>query len=391
MRKTTRPTGTNAARGVRALSTLLALAIALPLTIACSDKSKAASEGKPGEGGGRGGRGAMKFPVEVTPVVSRKVQYAVSGVGSVEAFEKVEVTSRVAGAVERVRFIEGQVVPAGTVLVEIEPQRFRLAVEAARANYEKALASLGEANAGLARRESANASNPGLIPAEQIQTFRTRVETARAEVAQSRAALNQAELNLRDAFVRAPVGGIIQTRTVQTGQYVPVGTVLATLVRRDPLLLRFKIPEQEARSIRPGMAAAFTTSESIAPMTAKISHVGGSADPTTRMVELTATVTDPRRASLMPGAFARVSVPVGTATVAPVVPQTAIRPSEKGFIAFVIEDGVAHERVLNLGLRTPEGLVEVRSGVQPGELLVVRGGEALREGAAVVVSGEAKS
>ena len=71
-------------------------------------------------------------------------------------------------------------------------------------------------------------------------------------MAQTLSALNQAKLNLRDAYVRAPFAGIIQTRTVQTGQYVQVGTVLATLVRRDPLLLRFRVPERDAAQLRSG-------------------------------------------------------------------------------------------------------------------------------------------
>jgi len=78
------------------------------------------------------------------------------------------------------------------------------------------------------------------------------MQTAAAEVSQAQAALAQARLNLRDALVRAPVSGIIQTRTVQTGQYVQLGTVLATLVQRDPLLLRFQVPEQGGCADPPG-------------------------------------------------------------------------------------------------------------------------------------------
>jgi membrane fusion protein, multidrug efflux system len=370
----------------RVASTMLLIAPLLALTVACSGKSDAAAKGKEGGGGPGGkGKGAMEFPVEVLPVRAQNVEYAITGVGSIEAFETVAVTARVAGAIERVSFIEGQRVKAGTTLVEVEPQRYKLAVDAARANYEKALASLSEAQAGLARRESANAQNPGLIPAEQVQTFRTRVETARSEVAQARAALNQAELNLRDAYVKAPVSGIIQTRTVQTGQYVPVGTVMATLVRRDPLLLRFRIPEQEARAIRTGMPAKFTVTQAAEAYDARITHVSGSADPETRMLELTAEINDKRKETLTPGSFARVSVPIGTPSSSPVIPQTSIRPTEKGFVTFVVDNNVAHERIVNLGMRTAEGMVEVKSGVVPGELLVIRGAEALREGAKVKV------
>jgi multidrug efflux pump subunit AcrA (membrane-fusion protein) len=68
-----------------------------------------------------------------------------------------------------------------------------------------------------------------------------------------------------------------------------------------------------------------------------------------------------------------------------VIPQTAIRPTDRGFLAFVVEDEVARERVLELGLRTADGRVEVRSGLAAGESLVVRGAEALRDGAKVAI------
>ena len=332
------------------------------------------------------GRRNVEFPVEVQPVESRRVEYSINAVGSLDAFERVEVTSRVVGAVERVLFTEGQTVGAGQALLEIEPERYRLAVEAAEATVQKNLASKAEAEAGYARRQSASQKNPGLIRGEEIETWRTRVQTAAAEVSQAQAALAQAKLNLRDAFVRAPVAGIIQTRTVQTGQYVQAGTVIATLVRRDPLLLRFQVPQQEAGPLKTGMTARFTVTDDNTPFTARITHVAAAASNASRMVDVTANVANSNQAALRPGAFARVTIPVGNRVDAPVIPQTSIRPSEKGFLAYVIEDGVAKQRVLTLGMRTAGGDVEVRDGIRTGEMLVVRGAEALRDGAKVRVS-----
>ncbi len=197
----------------------------------------------------------MQFPVETVIVRDRAVVYSLNAVGSVEAFEKVQVTARVAGVVEKVQFAEGSRVAAGQVLVEIEPQRYTLAVESAQAAHNKAIAAKSDAEAGLKRRETVDRQNPGLIPGEEIEAWRTKVLVAAAEMAQAGAALNQAQLNLHDAYVRAPVAGVVQTRTVQTGQYVQPGTVLATLVRRDPLLLRFQATEQDAVRLQPGMKA----------------------------------------------------------------------------------------------------------------------------------------
>jgi len=350
----------------------------------CSKKG-AEAKGGPGAPPGAGERRKMAFPVEVQPVVARNVEYTVNAVGSVEAFEKVEVTARVVGAIERVLFTEGQVVSKGTVLVEIEPERYRLAVSSEQATVQREQASLAEAEAGLERRLAASQKNPGLIRGEEIQTWRTRARTAAASVAQARATLEQARLNLRDALVRAPVSGVIQTRTVQTGQYVQPGAVLATLERRDPLLLRFQVPEQDSPRVKTGMTARFTVTEQQRPFVARISAVAESASSTTRMVPVTAVINDPGKAELKPGAFAQVTIPIGSSLAATVIPQTAIRPSERGFLAFVVSGNKAQERILTLGMRTADGQVEVRSGVTAGEQLVIRGAEALRDGADVKV------
>jgi RND family efflux transporter MFP subunit len=206
-------------------------------------------------------------------------------------------------------------------------------------------------------------------------------------VATARAAAQLAALNLRDARVTAPVAGVIETRTVQTGQYLQPGAVLATLVRRDPMLLRFQVPVADAQKMTTGQKLRFRVNSDERELEATISHVGGAADAGSRMVAVTATIELEAARPLRPGAFAEVTVPIAASVEAAVIPQTAVRPSERGFLAYVVEDDVAHERTLELGLRTADGRVEVRSGLKAGERLVIRGGEGLREGAAVRVSG----
>jgi len=337
----------------------------------------------------KGGRGRVQFPVDVEQVPVRSLVYSVSAVGSVEAFEKVQVTARVSGAVDRVRFSEGEYAAAGQVLVEIETERYRLAVESAQAAYEKAEASKADAEAGLKRRETVTTQNPGLIPGEEVETWRTKVLTAASDVAEKRSALNQAKLNLSDAFVKAPIPGVIQTRTVQTGQYVQTGTVLATLVRRDPLLLRFRVPERDAARIKPGQTARFRVREDSREFTAKVVHVAESADDSSRLVDITANIDDPSDHGLRPGSFAEITVPVSSAGQAPVIPVGAVRPSERGFLAYVVEGDKAVERILTLGMRSADGRVEVLSGLSGGESLVVRGSEALSNGVAVRVGAPA--
>lgn len=111
------------------LRSLLTVALLFILLFAasCSKKEDAAARTK------SSGRSAPKFPVEVTTVQSRNAEFSVSAVGSVEAFEIVQVTARVSGTVQEVRFKEGEVVHAGDPLVGIEPERYNLAVRSAEA------------------------------------------------------------------------------------------------------------------------------------------------------------------------------------------------------------------------------------------------------------------
>src|SRR5262245_29974141 len=154
-----------------------------------------------------GARTPMKFPVDVLVVAPSRVEYAINAVGSVDAFEKVQVTARVAGAVDRVLFSEGAEVKEGQTLAEIETQRYTVAVAAAKASFAKAQAARGDAELGLKRREDTVAQNPGLISGEELETFRTRLRTAQADEAAARATLDRAQLDLRDAYVRAPIAG----------------------------------------------------------------------------------------------------------------------------------------------------------------------------------------
>ena len=362
----------------------IAAAFLFVLPVALSSLPACKKAGEPGPAAKKPGtKPVTQYPVEVLKVDVRSLIFTVNAVGSVDAFEKVQVTARVAGIVDRLLFAEGNRAVLHQVLVEIEPERFKLAVDAAQASYDKAVASKADAEAGLKRRETVVAQNPGLIPGEEVETWRTKVRLAAADAAQTLSALNQAKLNLRDAYVRAPFAGIIQTRTVQTGQYVQVGTVLASLVRRDPLLLRFRVPERDAAQLRPGMVANFKVRDNDTEYGANIVHVAAAADEAARMVDITAEIGGSNDLALRPGTFAEITIPVSAPRSVPVIPQTSIRPSERGFIAYVVEDGLARERTLTIGMRTIDGQAEVLTGITPGEVLVVRGAEALRDGAPV--------
>ena len=329
----------------------------------------------------------LQYPVDVAPLEVRQMQYTVSAPGSIDAFQQVQITARVQGALDKVSFVEGQLVKEGDILATIESERYQIAVEQAKSTLDKAIATQKSAQAALDRRLTAQKDSPGLVPGEEIEQKQTLVDTAKADVEAARQQQHIAQLNLRDSSVRAPIGGVVQTRTVQQGQYLQPGAVLATILQRDPMLLRFQVTEQDAPRLKVGMTATLTLRESTREFTAHITLVGGAADQTTRLVPITAQIdqTD-HQYWLRPGAFCQVIIPVGDARKGIVVPSLAVTPTEKGNVVYVVDDkNIAHARVVELGMHTAQGGVELTRGVKEGEVLVVSGIEPLSEGAPVQI------
>jgi membrane fusion protein, multidrug efflux system len=381
MTRSVRPAGAR-----RLVCFLLVFVPFVPLVgIACKkpEATPEATGGRRGRGGG--GEGGAAFAVDLLQVEKKKIDYIVTAPGTIDAFERVQVTARVAGAVDRVAFREGQDVKKGDVLVTIDGERFRLAVNSAKAQLDKAQAAQRDVEAQVARREGASEKNPGLIPGEELETFRTKVLTAKADTAVVGEALKVAELNLRDSAVRAPIDGTIQTRTVETGQYVQTGYVMATLLKNDPMLLRFQVEPSEAPRLKPNMPVGFTMRETQRAFTAKISLVAGAADTATRMVAVTAQIdaSEGHTYWLRPGSFCDVTLDVGASRDAAVVPRTATRATDHGYVVYVAEGDTAKEVPVTLGMNSKDGWVEIRSGLNGGEWLVVRGAEALTTGARV--------
>jgi membrane fusion protein, multidrug efflux system len=315
--------------------------------------------------------------VRVAPVAVQEVIYQIKALGSLEAEEMVQVTAEVEGAVVEVNFHEGDRVTKDTVLARIDPDRYRVELERAKAALDQSKAELGRAQADLKRREELSAAQ--LVAAEEMT--RSRGENARlgAAVEVTRAALGIAQQNFRKAEIRAPRSGVINTRTLETGQYVKLGEVLATLVDTSRLRLRFKVSDGESLRARQNGEVKFRVS-ALGPQDfpARIYHVGEVADPATRQVEVLAWVKNP--GSLKPGFFAEVTLAGDARKNALVVPEGAVQASEQGFVTYVVAEGKARLRPIEIGLRTGTGVVEILSGVKPRETVVIEGSDRLADG-----------
>jgi multidrug efflux system membrane fusion protein len=315
----------------------------------------------------------------------RDVVYRVRALGSLEAEEMVQVTAEVEGAVAQVLFHEGDRVTAETVLARIDPERYRLEAARAEAAHRKAVADRERAQSDMERRETL--AKDQLVAAEELNRARTETERLAAEAAATKAALDIALQNVKRSEVRAPRGGVINTRSVDTGQFVKVGTVLATLVDIGRLRLRFKVSEAESLQSKQGQTVTFrVASLGDRDFTAEVYHVGDVADPATRQVEVLAWVKNP--GVLKPGFFAEVTLATEAHRGAIVVPEGAVQASERGFVVYVAEEGLARQRMVRIGLRTGDGTVEIVSGLQAGDRVVTEGSDRLSDGIAIQAVGQ---
>ena len=333
-----------------------------------------------GKAPGQPGASRPALAVRIASVAVQDVTYEVKALGSLEAQELVQVTAEVEGAVTEIRFNEGDRVSPQTVLARIDPERYRLEAARAEASLKQAQAERGRAEADLERREALFTSQ--LVALEEVNRSRGETSRLRAAADAARAQRDWALENLKRSDVRPPAAGVINTRTVETGQYVKLGNALATLVDVSKLRLRFKVSETESLRAKAGSEVYFRVA-ALGPKSfpAQIYHVGEIADLTTRQVEVAAWVRNP--GDLKPGFFAEVTLAVESKKGALTVPEGAVQASERGFIAYAVEDGKARVRPIEVGLRTGAGVVEILSGLKPGERVVIEGSDRLAEGVAV--------
>ena len=171
------------------------------------------------------------------------------------------------------------------------------------------------------------------------------------------------------------------------------------------MLLRFNVSDTDAPRLRhlmergPLMANFVLPRESPYQYTAKITFLAEAADPATRLFGATAEVIPPIKGAaptdkeaqkaqrrLRPGDFAQVTIPVGAARPGIVVPQIAVTPTDKGKVVYIVDsNNVAHQKVVETGMHTANGGIELTRGVNVGDQLVVAGADPLSEGASVSI------
>jgi multidrug efflux pump subunit AcrA (membrane-fusion protein) len=208
------------------------------------------------------------------------------------------------------------------------------------------------------------------------------VATARANVANAESQLALAQRNLSYSLVFSPIDGFVAERTADLGEYVSPSTKVATIVRINPLRVRIDIPEQAISAVNVGQSVSVTTSAwPDRNFSGRIARISPNVTPTSRTLTVEAEIENSSGA-LKPGQFATVRILQSRAEPAVLVPSRAVRTESGVSRVFVIKDGRAQERLVQLG-QTEGDLVEIKSGVAADEKVAASNIEQLSDGMAV--------
>lgn len=312
--------------------------------------------------GGASGAGAPSAlaAIVLSPSVSASAGSTVPG--NVLAEQQIDVQAEIAGKVAHIGFREGESVSAGQLLLRLDDAELK-------ARFEQA-----EASRMLARTREQRV----LRDFKAHAVSRAERDQAVAEAANARAAAALAKAQWEKTRIRAPFAGMIGLREVELGSVVQPGTRLATLQNLGSLRVEFSVPERNAAAMRPGLSVRFTTASSPDTFTAAVYAVEPRIDTDTRQLRVRART---KQGGVLPGAFARVELPVRT-TPALWLPTLAVVQSAEGAQVWVVREGRAQLTPFTPGERGSR-TVEALEGLSAGDTVLVSGLMQLRVGVPV--------
>jgi membrane fusion protein (multidrug efflux system) len=289
----------------------------------------------------------------------------IEAVGTTQANESVQVTSKASNTVTAIRFNEGDEVQAGAVLVEMDDAQ--------------AQAALAEAEASLARSRSQFDRSKDLESRQAISV--ADLEQLEASLKGDQARVAAAKARLADTVIRAAFHGKTGFRHVSVGSFVSPGTLITTLDDTSVIKLDFTVPETMLFVLRRDLPiTASATGLPDRMFKGKVANIDSRVDPVTRSIAVRAELPNPDGV-LRQGMFMTVSLK-GEVTPTLLVPEEAVVPERGHAYVFVIHDNVAERREVRTGKRRP-GVVEIAEGLAEGERVVVEGTQNVRDGSRV--------
>lgn len=302
-------------------------------------------------------------------------------VGTIRAEKGVEITSEVAGIVEKIEFISGQDVKEGELLVKL------------RSDEDVARLQTMEANARLA--DTNLARNRKQMTVQAIS--QAELDSSIAALSVAKASMNEQKALIDKKHIRAPFAGKLGIRNVDIGQYINSGVPIVTLQNLESIYLDFTIPQQDMVNVKVGQKIALTSDAYPGRrFEGEITTVNPKVEMNTRNIYVRATVSNADHA-LLPGMFANAEITVSDPRKMVTVPQTAITYNPYGTTVFVVdekkEEGsdktqlIARQVVIKTG-QTRGDQVAILDGLKEGDKVVVAGQVKIRPGALLEINND---
>lgn len=327
-------------------------------------------------------------PPQKVPV-AHPVEQAVSeyfeSTGNAAAINTVDLVARVQGFMQAIGYADGDYVKKGKSLFTIEPEPYRLKVEAAKAAVTSAQATLKQNEAEYARQADLVARQVS-AQATYDRALALR-DSAQADLQSAQANEKQAEINLGYTNVTAPFDGVVSARQVSIGQLVGANsaTVLSTIVQLNPIYVNFTASERDVLQVRDFLAREGRTTADLMGTTVeiglqtesgylhkgKLDYIAATVDPSTGTLAVRA-ILDNEDRTLLPGYFVRVRIPSQPAP-ALLVPDVAIGSDQGGrYVLLVNKDNVVEQRRVEPGQLIGE-LRVISKGLTKDDRVVVGG------------------
>src|SRR5437868_9279765 len=319
---------------------------------------------------------APAVPVSIAPVQKADFPVYLTGLGTVQGFNTVQVRTRVDGQIDKIAFTEGQIVKQGDLLAEIDPRPFQAALDQAKAKKVQDEANLANANLDLQRYTKLGE----FATRQQTDTQRSTVAQLTAQIAADEAAISNAQTQLDYTQVKAPISGIAGLRQVDLGNIVNASsqTGIVTITKIEPIAVIFTAPEEqlpyinEAQAVNPLKVVAITTDGKKPLAEGKLAVVNNQVDTTSGTIRLKA-VFDNKNHALWPGQSVSTRLLVRTLKDATVVPDDAIQHSTDGLYAYTVnQDNKAELRKVKVS-QSIDGRSVIDEGLTPGQQVITGG------------------
>ena len=325
--------------------------------------------------------------VTVALPVEQQVTHYFDATGNTSAVNSVQLVARVQGFVQAISYTDGDFVKKGTSLFTIEPEPYKLKVDAAKASVTSAQATLTQAEAEYKRQ--ADLVGKQVSTQANYDKALAQRDSAQGDVQSAQANEQQAEINYSYTNVTAPFDGTVSARQVSIGELVGASaspTMLATIVQLDPIWVYFNVSERDVQEVRANLAREGRSTADLMgnevqvalqtdtdyPHAGKLDYVAPTVDTSTGTLQARATFSNPNRA-LLPGYFVRVRVPWKSRTPELLVPDVAIGADQGGrYVLVVNKDNVVEQHKVEAGQVVGE-LRVVSYGLTKDDRVVVGG------------------